>query len=311
MLQTGFKTRQFMQLRIGTRKSTLALTQAEILQVKLMESFSALSCELVPIVTTGDRKTGSLADIGGKGLFTRELEEALLEKRIDIAVHSLKDMETHLPAGLVIGAVLARDDPRDAFVAKKRLTLTSLPRHARVGTSSPRRTVQVKIARPDLEIVLLRGNVTTRLDKLRRGEVDATVLAFAGLKRLHLESEATEILDTQRFIPAAGQGTIAVECRDDDHALREMLTAINDPLTYTATLTERSLLATVGGSCRTPIGAYARIENGKLRLDAMLAKPDGSAHAHVFREGNVSDAVALGKDAGAELLARGAKDWLA
>lgn len=299
-------------IRIGTRKSTLALKQAEILRQSLMNAFPHLAFELVPMLTSGDRNTDrSLADIGGKGLFTKELEEGLLSGRLDIAVHSLKDMETHLPQGLMIGAVLPRDDPRDALISATGMTLAQLPAGARVGTSSPRRTVQLKIARPDLEAVPFRGNVTTRITKLKNGEVDATLLALAGLRRIGMENEAAEILDTERFIPAAGQGTIAVECKQDNDAIRQMLKAIEDIHTHYATLTERSVLAAIDGSCRTPIGAYARIENGQIHLSTMVAKPDGSAHAYAARKGSVSDAVALGKDAGAELLARGSKDWFA
>jgi hydroxymethylbilane synthase len=296
-------------IRIGTRKSRLALVQAELLRAALTASFPHLSFDLVPMITTGDRNTkGSLADIGGKGLFTKELEEGLLEGNIHLAVHSLKDMETHLPPGLMIGAVLPREDPRDALVAKDGHTLASLPEGARVGTSSMRRAAQLIIARDDLAIVPFRGNVNTRLAKLKAGEVDATLLALAGLKRIGMQAEATEILDTSRFIPAAGQGTIAVECREDS-SLRDMLRAISHGPTNHAMLAERAVLAAIDGSCRTPIGAYAHIQDGRLRLNTMVAKPDGTAHAQTSREGSVEDAEAMGRDAGLELLAHGGKDW--
>jgi hydroxymethylbilane synthase len=297
-------------IRIGTRKSRLALAQASSVRETLASACPRLAFDLVPMLTTGDCDTGRpLADIGGKGLFTKELEEKLLAGHIHMAVHSLKDMETQLPTGLMIGAVLPREDPRDALVARDGFTLATLPRGARVGTSSPRRAAQLLIARGDLAIVPLRGNVTTRLAKLKVGEADAILLALAGLKRIHLQGEATEILDTERFIPAAGQGSIAVECRKEDADLRRMLASVTDAPTNYAMLAERAVLAAIGGSCRTPIGAYARIENGRLRLSAMIAKPDGSAHAHAAREGSMEDAARLGEDAGAELLAKGGKDW--
>lgn len=297
-------------IRIGTRKSRLALAQAEIVSQKLTAAFPTLMIELVPMTTTGDRNTDKvLADIGGKGLFTKELEEDLMRGNIDIAVHSLKDMETHLPAGLTIGAVLERDDPRDALVANDKHTLATLPQGARIGTSSLRRAAQIIIARPDIRIVPFRGNVNTRIAKLKADEVDGTLLALAGLKRINMENEVTEILDTIRFIPAAGQGSIAIECRKDNVLLQEMLSAISHIPTHYAMIAERSLLATIDGSCRTPIGAYAYIINGKLHLDAMIAKPDGSAQARASRQGDVKDAAAMGADAGAELLAHGGKDW--
>jgi len=299
-------------IRIGTRTSKLALTQAEMLRGALADAFAALAFELVPMLTTGDKNADRpLAEIGGKGLFTKELEEGLLSGRIHIAAHSLKDMETRLPEGLLIGAVLPRGDPRDALVAREGGTLATLVPGARVGTSSPRRAAQVMMARPDLRIVPFRGNVPTRIGKLKAGEVDATLLALAGLRRIGMENEAAEILDTERFIPAAGQGVIAVECRQDSEPLRRMLLAIQHAPTHCAMLAERSVLAALGGSCRTPVGAYAHIENGRLHLNAMIARPDGSAHLRVAREGDAKDAEMLGADAGAELLARGGKDWCA
>lgn len=303
---------QTTPIRIGTRKSKLALAQAEILRESLAAAFPGLTIELVPMLTTGDRNTDRpLADIGGKGLFTKELEESLLKGHIDIAVHSLKDMETFLPKGLLICAVLPREDPRDALVARDGRRLDELHAGAIIGTSSMRRAAQIKIARPDLSIAPFRGNVTTRLTKIKNGEADATLLALAGLKRLGMQHEACEILDTKRFIPAAGQGIIAVECLEGNGAIREKLDAISDTATHHVMLTERSLLATIDGSCRTPIGAFAQIENGRLTLNAMVAKPDGSAHVSVMREGDPVDAEKLGKDAGTELLAHGIKSWFA
>jgi len=298
-------------IRIATRQSLLALAQAELVKQRLLAAFPALSVELVPMLTTGDRSTSqSLADIGGKGLFTKELEECLDNGSVDIAVHSLKDMETHLRPGMTIAAVLERDDPRDVLIAAPGMTVLTLPRRARVGTSSMRRTAQLKIIRPDLQVVPFRGNVTTRLTKLKSGEADATLLALAGLKRIGMEQEATEILDTRHFIPAAGQGTIAIECQESNAAIREMLMRIHHLPTYSAVLAERSLLATLDGSCRTPIGGYARFEDGQLRLSAMIAKADGSLYFTAERTGDAKDAVLMGQDAGNELLARGGKTCL-
>jgi hydroxymethylbilane synthase len=299
-------------IRIATRRSPLALAQAEMVRLKLATAFPDRSFELVPMLTTGDRNTDrSLADIGGKGLFTKELEEGLLGGSIDLAVHSLKDMETTLRPGLMLAAVLEREDPRDAFVSPHAASFAQLAQGASVGTSSMRRAAQMRILRPDLHIVPLRGNVATRLEKIRSGTADATLLALAGLKRIGMENAVAEILDTRRFIPAAGQGTIAIECCEDAAAMRDMLNALNHMASFHASLAERSVLATLDGSCRTPIAAYARMEGGQFQLDAMIAMPDGSFHVRTYRSAAPVDAVAMGKDAAEELLARGGKACLA
>jgi hydroxymethylbilane synthase len=293
-------------IRIGTRQSTLALKQAEMVKQKLLLAFPALNVTLVPLVTTGDRNTDrSLADIGGKGLFTKELEEGLLSGSLDIAVHSLKDMETHLRPGLTIAAVLERADPRDALLAPRAKTLANLPKNARIGTSSVRRAAQLKILRPDLEIIPFRGNITTRITKLKNGEVDATLLALAGLNRIGMEKEATEILDIHHFTPAAGQGVIAIECKEDNKICLDIVLSLQHVETFQAITAERSLLATLDGSCRTPIGGYARFEGDKLRLDAMIAKADGSFYAKTTRIGSPDEAHIMGDDAAKELLAKG------
>jgi hydroxymethylbilane synthase len=300
-----------LSIRIGTRSSVLALAQAHIVQRLLETRHPSVRITLVPMVTTGDIRTDRpLADIGGKGLFTKELEENLLDGRLDIAVHSLKDMETHLRDGMTIGAVLERDDPRDAMVSASGRMLAELPAGSRIGTSSLRRAAQLRIFRPDLEIIPIRGNVTTRLAKLKAGEADAILLAYAGLKRIGRADVATEILETGPFIPAAGQGTIAVECRAGESRILAALESIHHAQTYDAVLAERSLLATLDGSCRTPIGGYARMTGGRLRLDAMIAKEDGSFHLHTSREGAPADAVEMGREAGLELLARGGRDCI-
>jgi hydroxymethylbilane synthase len=298
-------------IRMATRKSPLALAQADIVKRKLLAAFAGIAVEIVPMGTTGDDNAHiSLADIGGKGLFTKELEEAVLGGKMDVAVHSLKDMETILPPGLVIAAVTEREDPRDAFIAPQAQTLDRLGVGACVGTSSPRRAAQLKILRPDLRMKPMRGNVATRLSKLENQGLDATMLAVAGLKRLGLESKATEIFDSRYFIPAAGQGIIALECREDNHPLRDMLQAVNHCPTYAAGTAERSMLAALGGSCRSPIAGYARFENGTLTLDALVASRDGARHVRAARTGSAENAAALGEETACELLANGGRECL-
>jgi len=298
-------------IRIATRKSPLARIQAEAVRQKLFAAFPKMAIEIVPMNTSGDANTTAvLADIGGKGLFTKELEESLLGNKIDIAVHSLKDMETHLPSNLIMAATLEREDPGDALVAPGAKTISNLPKGASVGTSSVRRTALLRILRPDLNIVPFRGNVTTRLAKLDKGEVDATILAIAGLKRLNMEGRATEIFNTEHFIPAVGQGIIAIECREDNNVVRDMLQAINHSPTYIAATTERSMLAVLDGSCRTPIGGYARFEGEALRIDAIIASKDGSSHVRASRTGNAKDALGIGQDIARELLENGGRECL-
>ncbi len=302
---------QLSHIRIGTRKSQLALAQAELVRAQLATAFPGLAVAIVPLITSGDKNADrTLADIGGKALFTKELEEALLSDKVDIAVHSLKDMESVLPEGLAIAAVLEREDPHDALIAKDASSLAGLAIGARIGTSSPRRAAQLKIMRPDIQIVPMRGNVPTRIAKVRKGEVDATLLALAGLRRIGLQKEACEIMDTRHFLPAAGQGTIAIECVSGSKS-EVMLQPLNHAVTMHATIAERSLLATLGGSCRTPIAAYARMQGTSLRLDTMLFTPDGAFHVKAMRIGAPEDAQKMGEDAAKELLAQGGKRCLA
>ena len=294
-------------LRIGSRGSPLALAQAREVQSRL-----AKACGLAPdrieiktIRTTGDViQDRPLADAGGKGLFTKEIEEALLAGAIDLAVHSSKDMPTVLPSGLVLSAFLPREDARDAFIGRKAKSLGDLPHGAVVGTASLRRQALLKRARPDLAIVPLRGNVETRLRKIENGEADATVLALAGLKRLGLVGAATAVLDLDEFLPAVGQGAIGIETRADDGRTREFVDAINDADTATALAAERAFLAVLDGSCRTPIAGHARVSDGNVRFRGLIAKTDGSEALEVSREGSRSDAAALGADAGRELRSR-------
>jgi hydroxymethylbilane synthase len=250
-----------------------------------------------------------LAEAGGKGLFTKEIEEALLAGAIDLAVHSSKDMPTVLPAGLVLSAFLPREDARDAFISRKAKTLRELPQGAVIGTASLRRQALVKRLRPDLAIVPLRGNVETRLRKIEAGDADATVLAVAGLKRLGLMAAATMVLDIDEFLPAVGQGAIGIETRADDARTRALVAKIDDPDTATALAAERAFLAVLDGSCRTPIAGYARVSDGQVRFRGMIAKTDGTAALDVLRNGPIADAAALGADAGRELRDRAGPDF--
>jgi len=261
--------------------------------------------EIVVIKTTGDRiQDRPLSEAGGKGLFTKEIEEALLERRIDLAVHSSKDMPTVLPDNLVLSAFLPREDPRDAFISRKKTALAELPPGALIGTVSLRRQALLKHKRPDLEIVPLRGNVETRLRRIDEGVADGTLLALAGLKRLGLTDAITEVLDTAEFLPAVGQGAIGIETREDDAETRALLDAINHAETATALAAERAFLAVLDGSCRTPIAGHAVVSNGSVSFRGMIVKPDGSEALETSRSGSVKDAEQLGADAGLELKGR-------
>jgi len=301
-------------LRIGTRGSPLALAQARQVRERLAAAHGLAPdrIALEVIRTTGDMiRDRPLADVGGKGLFTKEIEEALLAASIDLAVHSAKDMPTALPAGLVISAALPREDPRDVFISRKATSLRDLSHGATVGTASLRRQALVKRLRPDLAVVSLRGNVETRLRKLDAGEVDATLLALAGLKRLGLAAAATTILPVEEFLPAVGQGIIALEARADDSVTRGLLADVNHADSATALSAERAFLAVLDGSCRTPIAGHATVAAGRLRFRGLIAKPDGSAHFATEREGAAGAAEELGADAGRELKARAGADFFA
>ncbi len=298
------------KVRIGARASPLARAQAEEVRTRLAEAHPELAepgaIAVEAIKTTGDRvRDRPLADIGGKGLFTKEIEEALLAGAIDIAVHSMKDVPTWLPEGLVIACLLAREDPRDVLVANGAAAIAELPMGTVVGTASLRRKAQLLMARRDLEVVPLRGNVQTRLRKLAAGEVGATLLALAGLKRLGLDGMVDAIaLDPSEMLPAVGQGAIGIECRTADARMHALLAPLNHMPTAVAVDAERALLSELDGSCRTPIAALAEFDGAEiLSLRALLAKPDGSAAHTVSRRGPVADAAALGADAGRELRA--------
>jgi hydroxymethylbilane synthase len=296
-------------LRIGTRGSPMALIQTGLVRDRLVAAHPDLAAagavEVVTIRTTGDRvQDRRLADIGGKGLFSKEIEEALLAGAIDLAVHSLKDMETWLPDGLEIACVLAREDPRDALLSTKSTSLAGLPKEVRVGTASLRRQAQLLRVRPDLSIMPIRGNVNTRIDKLAVGEFDAIVVALCGLERLGKADLAAEILMPDVMLPAVGQGALAIECRAGDDALRQLLDLLHDPITAACVGAERAMLAALDGSCRTPIAGLAECDGGRLTLKGLLLKPDGSAEIRARCTGDIGDATTLGTELGGELRSR-------
>jgi hydroxymethylbilane synthase len=291
-------------IRIGTRGSPLARAQTAIAAHDLGERCPGLAVETVVIRTSGDRFVDrALAEIGGKGLFTKEIEEALLAGRIDVAVHSMKDLPTRLADGLVIGAVPEREDPRDVLIAKAARSIEELPEGALVGTASLRRAAQVRGLRPDLRTGLLRGNVATRLAKVEAGEVDATLLALAGLRRLGGAVPGT-VLAVEEMLPAVGQGALALQCRAGDGAMLERLARLDHRESRLCVEAERALLATLDGSCRTPIAGLARIAGDRLVLDGLLATDDGARIWRTRAEGPAADAAAIGREAGEELLRR-------
>lgn len=298
------------QLRLGTRASRLALVQAEM--VKALLAGAGVDCTLVPLTTSGDRiQDKSLADAGGKGLFTKELEDALLRRDIDLAVHSMKDVPTALPPGLAIAALLPREDPRDVFVSLTAKSLAELPKGGRVGTSSVRRAAQVLRARPDLETVLLRGNVDTRLNKLDAGAFDAMLLALAGLKRLGLADRATAVLDPHDWLPALAQGAIGIEARVGEEASVAML---NHRDTEIALACERAFQSALDGTCRTPIGGLATLSGNTLTFRGEVLAPDGTGYVDTSFESQLgSDPVREAADAGREAgedLKPDAQEWL-
>ena len=291
------------RLRIGSRGSQLALWQANHVSGLLRERGHEVEIEVIK--TTGDKITEvALAQVGTKGMFTKEIEEALAEGRVDLAVHSLKDLPTELASTFTLAAVMKRQDPRDAFLSLRYERFTALPQGARVGTSSLRRQAQIKSVRPDLNIFPLRGNVDTRLRKLESGEFDAIILAAAGLNRLGRTERVREVLPLDLLCPAVGQGALGIEARADDTATLQELAFLDDRAARRATAAERALLRTLGGGCQVPIGAYAEAVNGTLRLTAIVAQPDGSEVLRDQQTGN--DPEELGMRVGRALLASGA-----
>jgi len=297
----------FPRLRIGTRGSPLALAQTHQVRAALarVHRVSEEAISVCVIRTGGDAiQDRPLAEAGGKGLFTKELDLALMNDEIDLAVHSGKDIPTLIPDDLAIPGFLEREDVRDCFISSIAENLADLPRGARVGTASLRRAAQVKHVRGDLTTPLLRGNVETRLRKLEAGEVDATLLALAGLKRLGLQDKATAILSTRDFLPAPGQGAIGIVIRADDPSTRGCIAPILHQPTSFAVAAERAFLSALDGSCRTSIAALAEIANGQLSLRGMVLRPDGSEVFETQRSGPAADAITIGESAGRELLTR-------
>jgi hydroxymethylbilane synthase len=303
------KHKRSLPLRVGTRASPLALWQTrhflEIITRFCPVLHRAGAFEEHAIATSGDRiQDRKLAEIGGKGLFAKEIHEALLDGRVDFAVHSLKDLETELPPGIVLACTLKREDARDALVLREALAghggpFGAIPRGAVIGSSSVRRQSQLLHARPDLTVKLIRGNVGTRLGRVAAGEFDASLLALAGLRRLGLEQEAALALDPEEMVPAAGQGIVGVTVRADDTELHELLAAIEDPEARAVSSAERALLAALDGSCRTPIGGHARLRpDGRLRLTGLVARADGSFLLKRHAEGLAADAARLGAELG-------------
>lgn len=304
---------QSLPIRIGTRGSTLALLQAREVKSKLFgaHDLDDALIEIVTISTTGDRVTDRpLSEIGGKGLFTKEIERALYDNEIDLAVHSMKDVATVVPDGLEFVALLEREDPRDAFLSPSAASIRDLPQGAVVGSSSIRRQAQLKRLRPDLEVVMYRGNVDTRLRKLADGEVDATILALAGLKRMGLEDKVTAPVDMEDMLPAVAQGAIGIEIRSDDDRLRELVVPLNHRPTEITVAAERAFLAVLDGSCRTPIAGHARIvEQDRLVFSGMALMPDGSVVHETAAEAGCAEAAEMGAAAGAEIKGRIGPDF--
>jgi hydroxymethylbilane synthase len=300
------------RLTIATRRSRLALWQAEHVKARLEALHRGLAVELLALTTRGDELLEVRLDkVGGKGLFVKELEQALADGRADLAVHSMKDVPAGLTEGFRLAAILAREDPRDALVSERHASLAALPRGARLGTSSLRRAAQIAARRPDLELATLRGNVDTRLAKLARGEYDAIVLAAAGLKRLGLEARIGSLLSVEESLPAPGQAALGIECLAARADVLALVAPLEDAVSSACVRAERAVSFALGGSCTIPLGAYAQAASGGLRLRALVASPDGARMARADCQGAAEDAEALGARAAGELRAQGADEILA
>lgn len=297
-------------LRIGTRGSPLALAQAHDVRDRLAAAHPELqpaeAIEVVVIKTTGDMVLDRpLSQIGGKGLFTKEIDDAMMRGDIDFAVHSMKDVPTVLPDGIVLPCILPREDPRDAFISPKCSSIATLPQGAVVGTASLRRGAQILMRRPDVKVVTFRGNVQSRLRKLAEGQVDATLLAMAGLRRLKMEEHVTAAIEPEEMLPAVAQGAVGVTLRSDDEQGHRWLAPLNDGESMVRTLAERAFLAVLDGSCRTPIAALAELDSaGGMRFRGLIVKPDGSVVYETSRQGPATEGEAMGCDAGHELLGK-------
>ncbi|MDX2477159.1 MAG: hydroxymethylbilane synthase [Gammaproteobacteria bacterium] len=300
------------KIRIGTRKSPLALWQAYFIRDELLARHPSVECEIVKLSTEGDRILDTpLAKIGGKGLFIKELEQALIDGRVDIAVHSMKDVTVDLPEVLHIPVICKREAPWDAFVSNQYEHFLDLPQGARLGTSSMRRQMQLRAARPDLEVISLRGNVNTRLAKLDAGEFDAIILAAAGLIRLEMPDRITETLAPELCLPAVAQGAVGVECRKDDEQTLALLMHLDHPPTHARVIAERAMNATLEGGCQVPIAGFSEIHEDTLHLRGIVGSPDGSLLLHADIAGLTQNAEELGQELAKQLLQKGAGDILA
>jgi len=305
-------------IRIGTRGSPLALAQAEEVKARLGAAFPDLTTdgiiEIVVIKTMGDKiQDRALAEVGGKGLFTKEIDDAMLDGRIDLAVHSMKDVPTWFPDGIVLPCMLEREDTRDVFICQKAASIEDLAPGSVIGTASLRRQALILHKRPDLRVETFRGNVQTRLKKLAAGDVDATLLALAGLNRLDRTDVVTSVIETSYMLPAVGQGAVGVTCRENDDRSHALLAAINHDETVLRVSAERALLTVLDGSCRTPIAALGEFDQGGFTLRGLIVKPDGTVLIETSRQGPVTDlaaAVAMGNDAGEELKGRAGPGFL-
>ena len=298
-------------IRIATRKSPLALWQAEHVQAALMASHPGLQVEILGMTTRGDKILDTpLAKIGGKGLFVKELEVAMLEGSADIAVHSMKDVPVEFPEGLQLAVILEREDPRDAFVSNHYDSIEALPQGAKLGTASLRRQCQISAYRPDLQILPLRGNVNTRLSKLDSGEYDAIILAAAGLKRLGFDERIRVALSAQQSLPAIGQGAIGIECRSDDERVHALLQPLHHERTAICVAAERAMNERLNGGCQVPIAGYATLDGDRLSMSGLVGEPDGSRMLHAQISGDAKDAVAIGARIAESLLEQGADEIL-
>jgi hydroxymethylbilane synthase len=298
-------------LRLATRNSPLALKQAELIKLALEQTHTNLHIEVIGFTTTGDRLLGTpLASQGGKGLFVKELEQALLNQNADLAVHSVKDMPVQSASGLMLAAICKRADARDAFISNHYMKLEDLPLGASIGTASLRRQCQLKAVRPDLIVHSLRGNVNSRIQKLDAEQFDAIILAAAGLTRLGLSTRISSYLDVQQFIPAVGQGALGLECRRNDPHTLELVQALNHPPSYYCIMAERAMNRHLQGGCQVPIGAYATIEDKELILKGMVGKIDGSILLTSQSKGCPADAEKIGMQVAKELLLQGAGNIL-
>jgi len=298
-------------ITIATRESPLALEQTESVKRLLQEQYPTLSVDFLGITTQADKQLDVvLTDIGGKGLFVKELEEALYDGRADIAVHSMKDVPMDLPQGLILPVIGEREDARDAFVSNKYASLMALPAGAVVGTSSLRRQTQLHAIRPDVEWRNLRGNINTRLRKLDDGEYDAIILAAAGLKRMGFADRIREVIPSWESLPSAGQGALGIECRASDSSVIELITPLNNEKTNLCVTAERAMCRRIGGGCKVPVAAYAQINNGVLTLRGLVANKDGTRFLRAHRDGDPNDPESIGLDAAEDLLQQGAAEIL-